>query len=121
VKIYPCLSPNIDHGVFAMKEEIRNCGLALGAEAVGFASIGDYLPARCPDPNTIFPGVESITLLGYGEVHGAIGYLRKFLAASPEDRKKLLMDPQFLSLCEASLIGFQYNCFRCIAPCPACL
>ena len=254
-----------------MKEDIRNFGLALGADAVGFASISDYRSARCPDPNTILAGVESIIVLGYREVHGAIesknprismsarmgsmelsqknsylmarhvelrygkkaapvlfsyplnmgpgvmgltgdlslrhaavaaglgvfgrhnlvihprfgsrivftavltqlpldsdppvteelcnncgicvdacpaqalddegktdqmkclrisqpfgiggaiGYIRKFLAASFEDQKKLLMDPQFLSLYQASFIGFQYNCFRCIASCPACL
>jgi len=47
-----------------------------------------------------------------------IGYLRKFIGAPPEDQKKLLMDPKFLSLYQASFIGFQYQCFRCIASCP---
>ena len=51
-------------------------------------------------------------------IGGLIGYLRKFIGAAPEDQKKLLMDPRFLSLYQASFIGFQYQCFRCIASCP---
>jgi epoxyqueuosine reductase len=239
VKIYPCLPQSLITRSIQMKEEIRNFGLALGADAVGFASIRDYRSARCPDPNTILEGVKSqknaylmarhvetkygkkaapvlfsyplnmgpgvMGMIGdlslrhaavaaglgvfgrhnlvihpkFGSrivftavltqlpldsdppvteelcnscgicvdacpakaldeegrtdqmkclrisqpfgIGGAIGYIRKFLAASPEDQKKLLMDPQFLSLYQASFIGFQYNCFRCLASCPACL
>jgi len=51
-------------------------------------------------------------------IGGLIGYLRKFIGATPEDQKKFLMDPRFLSLYQASFIGFQYQCFRCIASCP---
>lgn len=51
-------------------------------------------------------------------IGGLIGYIRKFIGASPEDQKKLLMDSRFLSLYQASFIGFQYQCFRCIASCP---
>lgn len=54
----------------------------------------------------------------YG-IGGLIGYLRKMLGATPEERKGLLMDPLFLSLYQASFIGFQYQCFRCFAGCPA--
>lgn len=47
-----------------------------------------------------------------------IGYMRKFIGASPDEQKQLLRDPVFLSLYQASFIGFQYNCFNCIAVCP---
>ncbi|MBT8489938.1 MAG: 4Fe-4S binding protein [Deltaproteobacteria bacterium] len=51
-------------------------------------------------------------------IGGMIGYLRKFIGATPEEQKTLLMDPKFLSLYQASFIGFQYQCFKCIAVCP---
>jgi epoxyqueuosine reductase len=51
-------------------------------------------------------------------IGGMIGYLRKFIGVAPEEQKALLMDPRFLSLYQASFIGFQYQCFNCIAVCP---
>jgi epoxyqueuosine reductase len=53
----------------------------------------------------------------YG-IGGAIGYLLKFIGKSPDEQKALLKDPRFMSLYQASFIGFQYNCFKCIAICP---
>jgi epoxyqueuosine reductase len=52
-------------------------------------------------------------------IGGAIGFIRKFTGAAPEQQKAMIMDPQFLSLYQASFIGFQYECFRCMAVCPA--
>jgi epoxyqueuosine reductase QueG len=54
----------------------------------------------------------------YG-IGGVIGYMKKFIGAPPEKQKEALMDPLFLSLYQAMSIGFQYNCFRCMAGCPA--
>jgi epoxyqueuosine reductase len=51
-------------------------------------------------------------------IPGAIGYIRKFLGKSPEEQQNLLKDPLFMSLYQASFIGFQYTCFNCIAVCP---
>jgi epoxyqueuosine reductase len=51
-------------------------------------------------------------------IGGMIGYLRKFIGSTPEEQKALLMEPRFLSLYQASFIGFQYQCFNCIAVCP---
>jgi hypothetical protein len=42
------------------KEEIRDFGLKLGADAVGFAAVDDYKSPRSPDPRSILP---SITLI----------------------------------------------------------
>jgi epoxyqueuosine reductase QueG len=54
-------------------------------------------------------------------IGGAIGFIRKFASAPPEQQKAMVMDPQFLSLYQASFIGFQYECFRCMTVCPACI
>ncbi len=51
----------------------------------------------------------------------AIRYIERLLDASEEERKEMLRDPLFLSLYQASFIGFQYACIRCMAVCPACL
>jgi len=48
-----------------------------------------------------------------------IRYTKKFIGTSPEEQKSLLRDPIFLHLYQASFIGFQYCCFRCMMVCPA--
>jgi len=53
-------------------------------------------------------------------IGSAIGFFRKMAGATPEEQKAMFMDPKFLSLYQASFIGFQYECFRCMAVCPAC-
>lgn len=53
----------------------------------------------------------------YG-IGGAIGYIRRFLGKSTDDQQAILKDPRFMSLYQASFIGFQYCCFNCIAVCP---
>lgn len=54
------------------KENIRDYGIELGADVVGFADIADYSSERSPDPKTMLPGVKSMVVLGYRECHGAI-------------------------------------------------
>jgi epoxyqueuosine reductase len=54
------------------KEQIRQFGYELGADAVGFAAIEDYQSERAPDPRTILPGVKSLVVLGYRELDGAV-------------------------------------------------
>jgi epoxyqueuosine reductase len=51
-------------------------------------------------------------------IGGAIGFIRKFTSTKPEEQKAMLMNPDFLHLYQASFIGFQYNCFKCMASCP---
>ena len=53
----------------------------------------------------------------YG-IGAAIGYIRRFLGKSPEEQQTILKDPRFMSLYQASFIGFHYHCFNCIAVCP---
>jgi epoxyqueuosine reductase len=38
-----------------------------------------------------------------------ISFMRKFIGTSTDDQKKLFADPKFLSLYQASFIGFQYH------------
>lgn len=54
------------------KEKIRQYGIELGADVVGFAAIEDYKSERTPDPKTILSGVKSMIVLGYRENHGAV-------------------------------------------------
>jgi len=53
----------------------------------------------------------------YG-IGSAIGYIRQFMGKSADEQKILLKEPRFMSLYQASFIGFQYACFKCIAVCP---
>ena len=54
------------------KEQIRQFGYELGADAVGFAAIEDYQSRKSPDPRTILPNLKSIVVLGYRELNGAV-------------------------------------------------
>lgn len=54
------------------KETIRNYGLELGADVVGFADSEDYQSKQSPDLSTILPGVRSIIVMGYREITGAV-------------------------------------------------
>ena len=81
----------------------------------------DSCPARALDKEGT---TEELKCLRNSQPHGiggAIGFIRKFTTATPEQQKAMVFDPQFLSLYQASFIGFQYECFRCMAVCPACI
>jgi epoxyqueuosine reductase QueG len=79
----------------------------------------------CPARALDLPGrTEDLKCLRNSQPFGigsAIGFIRKFMASTPEQQKAMIMDPQFLSLYQASFIGFQYECFKCMAVCPACI
>ncbi len=79
----------------------------------------------CPARALDIPGrTEDLKCLRVSQPFGigsTIGFFRKFIVSTPEQQKAMIMDPQFLSLYQASFIGFQYECFRCMAVCPACL
>jgi len=54
------------------KEEIRQYGRDLGADAVGFAAVEDYKSPRTPDPQSLLPGVKSLVVLAYREPNGSL-------------------------------------------------
>jgi len=51
-------------------------------------------------------------------IGSAFGYIRRFLGKPPDEQLAMLKEPRFMSLYQASFIGFQYACFKCIAVCP---
>ncbi|MBN2223412.1 MAG: epoxyqueuosine reductase [Deltaproteobacteria bacterium] len=54
------------------KEEIRQYGLSIGADVVGFAAASDYKSERTQPLDTYLPGVKSIVVLGYRGNRGAL-------------------------------------------------
>lgn len=81
----------------------------------------DTCPARALDEEGKTENMKCLRNSQPFGIGGAIGFMRKFAAAAPDQQKAILMDPQFLNLYQASFIGFQYECFRCMAVCPACV
>lgn len=82
----------------------------------------DLCVKNCPG-NSL--DVEGKTHLGrclsnsqpYG-IGGAIKFGMKMIDAEPEQKKTMLADPEFWKLYQAGFIGFQYQCFNCLASCP---
>lgn len=54
------------------KDEIRNYALHLGADVVGFASVDDYKSEKSPDPKMILPKIQSLIVMGFREIRGAV-------------------------------------------------
>jgi len=54
------------------KHKVREFALGLGADVVGFASIDSYQSPRSPDPRKILPGVRSLAVMGFREIHGSV-------------------------------------------------
>jgi len=48
----------------------------------------------------------------------AIGFWNKFSRSTPEEQQKMFATPDFMSLYQAQMIGFQYFCFKCFSVCP---
>ncbi len=78
-------------------------------------------PARALDQEGKTEDLKCLRVSQPFGIGATIGFIRKFTAASPEQQKTLIMDPQFLKLYQASFIGFQYECYRCLAVCPVCV
>jgi epoxyqueuosine reductase len=95
----------------AVAEDLCNqCGLCV-----------DACPARALDEEGKTEDLKCLRVSQPFGIGGAIGFIRKYASAAPEQQKAMIMDPQFLSLYQASFIGFQYECFRCMAVCPVCI
>jgi len=51
-----------------MKEKIKEFGMGLGVDDVGFAAAIDYRSAKSPKLESLFPEVKSLIVLAYGEL-----------------------------------------------------
>ncbi len=51
-------------------------------------------------------------------IGGSIRFWSKFVDGTPEQQKQMFIDPHYWRLYQAQLIGFQYNCFKCMSSCP---
>lgn len=47
-----------------------------------------------------------------------IRFWMKFIDATAEERKKMMVSPEYMSLYQAAFIGFEYHCFACYLSCP---
>ena len=47
-----------------------------------------------------------------------IKFWMKFIDAGPDDRKKLMISPEYMGLYQSAFIGFEYHCFKCYISCP---
>ena len=47
-----------------------------------------------------------------------MGFWMKFADCGPEERKKMMGSPEYMSLYQSAFIGFQYHCFNCYMSCP---
>lgn len=54
-------------------------------------------------------------------IGSAIKFVEQMSEASEDKRKEMLRDSMFMSLYQASFIGFQYACIKCMAVCPVCM
>jgi epoxyqueuosine reductase QueG len=91
------------------KELCDNCGACVAA-----------CPAHALDEEGRTDAMKCLRVNQPYGIGAAISFVRRFTAAAPDQQKAMLTDPLFLSLYQAVPMGFQYECFRCEAVCPAC-
>lgn len=47
-----------------------------------------------------------------------IKFHMKYIDCTPEEKKKMLISREYMSMYQASFIGFEYHCFKCYTLCP---
>jgi epoxyqueuosine reductase QueG len=47
-----------------------------------------------------------------------IKFWMKFIDSSPDEQKKMMISPEYMSMYQAAFIGFEYHCFKCYLSCP---
>jgi epoxyqueuosine reductase QueG len=76
-------------------------------------------PAKALDAEKRTDELKCLRVSQPNGIGGAMAYAKKFIGAAPEEQKARLLEPRFMALYQASFIGFEYHCFRCMAVCPA--
>jgi len=64
---------------------------------------------------------DALKCLQHSQPYGAmanIGFWHKFIDSTPEEQKKMFLDPQYRQLNQAITLGTQYYCFNCLKSCP---
>ncbi|HPN09173.1 MAG TPA: hypothetical protein PLU95_07705 [Syntrophales bacterium] len=111
------------------KEDISTFAINLGADAVGFAAIGDYRSKKSPDPKLILPTVKSMVVMAYRELDGSLDSLDTRTGMSGRMALMELSQKNAYPLGAISRTNtgsrrrrsscpiLQYNCFNCLAGC----
>lgn len=64
---------------------------------------------------------QEMKCLKYSQPYGIAGnmyFWKKFIDGTPDEQKKMMSSPEYMSLYQAVIVGFQYNCFNCYMLCP---
>jgi epoxyqueuosine reductase len=75
-------------------------------------------PAKALDEEGKTDPLKCLRVSQPNGIGGAIAYGKKLIGATPEAQKEQLVSPRFLELYQASFIGFEYHCFKCVTSCP---
>lgn len=82
----------------------------------------DICVESCPVGALDEEGLTNVNkCLGHSQpwgIGGSIKFWNQFVASTPEQQKKMFIDPHYWRLYQAQSIGFQYNCFNCMSTCP---
>jgi epoxyqueuosine reductase len=77
---------------------------------------------KCPGKALDEEGkTQEMKCMRHSQPHGIAGnmsFWKKFIDSTPEEQKKLMTSPEYMSLYQSAFIGFQYNCFNCFMLCP---
>lgn len=77
---------------------------------------------KCPGQALDEEGkTQEMKCMKHSQPHGIAGnmnFWKKFIDSTPEEQKKLMTSPEYMSLYQSAFIGFQYNCFNCYMLCP---
>lgn len=117
--ISPCFGTRIIFSAILTDMELKSDPPVTDALCNKCGLCVDICPARALDEEGKSDDLKCLRNSQPFGIGSAIAFMRKFASATQDEQKTMLIDPQFLSLYQASFIGFQYECFRCMAVCPA--
>jgi epoxyqueuosine reductase len=51
-------------------------------------------------------------------IAGNMKFWSKFIGSTPDEQKQMMSSPEYMSMYQAQVVGFQYFCFNCLMMCP---